>query len=392
MASVRLTETAIRAAAKNAADNNQRVELVDAATDGLRIRVSQSRRGSWSLAIRDSHGRMRRYTLGRWPEMSISEARDAARRMRSRVKDGGEDPVAERRLKRAMGLNAAQGVGTLRSLIEMYGEKVGTSKKSWLDGLRRITSVFIDQLERPLGAISRVDLQLTADAYPSTSSGSAAVRYLRPILKWGADRELVAADVALIKPPAPVKRRDRVLSADELERLLPVLKASERPYAAAMRFMLLTLARRSEVCSARWRDIDLKRREWRLPDTKAGRPHIIPLSRQAADLLIARGPREEDALAFSTGTGGALANWDRETQKIQAASETSGWTRHDLRRTGATLLGEMGVEPHVIEAALNHASIHSALASIYNRSRYLPEVRTALQGLGDQLAQLGKHP
>ena len=69
MAPVRLTETAIRAAAKKAADNNQRVQVVDAATQGLRIRIAPSKRGTWSLALRDNDGRMRRYSLGQWPEM-----------------------------------------------------------------------------------------------------------------------------------------------------------------------------------------------------------------------------------------------------------------------------------------------------------------------------------
>ncbi len=388
MASIKLTETAIRSAARRAADGNQRVELVDATTDGLRLRVSGSGRGRWSLAARDTDGRMRRYGLGGWPETSISEARDAARRMRARVKDGGEDPIAERRRRRAMGQDAAQGVGTLRSLVDLYGDKVGTSKKSWPDGLRRITSVFADQLDRPLGAIRKVDLQLAADGYESVASASAAVRYLRPILKWGADREMIALEATLVKPPATVKRRARVLSEAELSRVLPALRASDRPYAKAMLFILLTLARREEAGQARWRDIDLERAEWRLPDTKSNRPHAIPLSSQAVALLRDVGPGGDDDLVFATASGRPLQNWDRETKRIMAASETSDWQRHDLRRTSATLLGQLGVEPHLIEAALNHTSIHSPLAALYNQARYGPQVREALRRLGDHLQRI----
>ncbi len=71
-------------------------------------------------------------------------------------------------------------------------------------------------------------------------------------------------------------------------------------------------------------------------------------------------------------------------------TDTSGWTRHDLRRTGATLMGENGVEPHVIEAALNHVALHSRLAATYNRARYFPAVRTALQALADQMDVLAE--
>ncbi len=81
-------------------------------------------------------------------------------------------------------------------------------------------------------------------------------------------------------------------------------------------------------------------------------------------------------------------NWDRETRAIQIASGTNGWTRHDLRRTGATMLGEMGELPDIVEAALNHVSIRSPLAATYNRSRYRPQVAAALQRLADALEEI----
>jgi integrase len=209
------------------------------------------------------------------------------------------------------------------------------------------------------------------------------------VLKWAAEpgREYVSTDLARLRPPATVKSRDRVLSREELTRLLPALKASERPYAAAMRFMLLTLARREEVCAAKWQDIDWTAKIWTIAATKNGKPHVVPLSSHALALLQARRPEKPkaDALVFASGTGSALGNWDRETKYIMATSETAGWHRHDLRRTGATMLGDMGELPDIIEAALNHVAIHSTLAATYNRSRYRPQVAAALQRLGDAL-------
>jgi integrase len=175
------------------------------------------------------------------------------------------------------------------------------------------------------------------------------------------------------------------LHRDELAKLLPILSASERPYPRAMRFMLLTLVRREEVGSAQWRHVDLEAGTWTIPETKNGQPHVVPLSRQAVALLRAIGPGGPDALVFAVSGGGPLVNWDRETKAIMEASGTEGWHRHDLRRTGATMLGEMGELPDIIEAALNHVAIRSALASIYNRSRYRPQVAAALQRLADAL-------
>jgi integrase len=227
---------------------------------------------------------------------------------------------------------------------------------------------------------------MAADAYRSKASASAAVRYVRPILKWAAQRRYVARDVALVDPPTTVKRRDRVLTQEELAALLPALSApTANSYAKAMRFMLLTLARRDEAADARWRDVDLNAAEWRIPETKNGKPHRLPLSRQAVDLLRQTGTGKPADHILPARGGGKLLNWDRATKEIMKATGTTGWTRHDLRRTGATLLGEMEVEPHVIEAALNHTSIRSQLAATYNQARYFPAVQAALQRLADRL-------
>jgi integrase len=308
--------------------------------------------------------------------------------MRADIRKGA-DPVAEARRKRKIGKDARDGIGTLTALLDLYAAKQGRNLKSWAECRRRIDSVFAAHLARPLATMKAGDLQMTADAWPAQQSAAAAVRYLRPVLKWAAQRQYAARALADITPPATVRRRQRVLSRDELATLLPVLAASDRPYAAALRFMLLTLARREEVCSACWKDVDLDAGTWTIAETKNGQPHVVPLPRQAVALvralLPADGKAKPAALIFATSTGKPLGNWDRETKAIMEASGTEGWTRHDLRRTGATMLGEMGELPDIIEAALNHVAIRSALAATYNRARYRPQVATALQRLADAL-------
>jgi len=391
----RLTETAISAAIRKAESAAARVEIADAGLPGLRLRITATGGKTWALACRDPLGRMRRFTLGEHPLMGISEAREAARTMRAQVR-GGADPVADARHKRAIGKAAMEGVGTLDALLDLYERKQGAALKSWPDCKRRIRSVYARRLKTPLAALRLGDLQLDADAWPSAQSAAAAVRYLRPILKWAAQpgRAYLPRDLAELSAPATVGRRERVLGRDELARLLPTLRASRRPYAAAMRFLAFTLARREEAASARWRDIEFDAGTWTIHQTKNGKPHIVPLSDQALDLLRDLLPRDANgeaitpdstALIFATETGGALANWDRECKRIMKASRTSGWTRHDLRRTGATMLGEMGELPDIIEAALNHTAIRSRLAATYNQSRYRPQVAKALQRLADAL-------
>ena len=126
---------------------------------------------------------------------------------------------------------------------------------------------------------------------------------------------------------------------------------------------------------------------WTIRETKNGQPHVVPLSRQAIGFLRERMPADANpsALIFCTGTGGPLGNWDRATKALQGKAGLSGFTCHDLRRTGATMLGDMGELPDIIEAALDHVSIRSPLAAMYNRSRYRPQVAAALQRLADAL-------
>ena len=390
---IRLTETAISKAIREVSAGTRR-DLADAGCPGLRLRLTPAGAATWVLACRDRQGRMRRFPVGRYPDKGISEARSEARALHTRVKQDGADPVAERQRDRAMGAAARAGIGTLGSVLDLYGEKRGNAQKAWGEARKRIDLIFKALITKPAEALSGREFQLLADGYSSQSSAAYAVRSLRPALKWAAQRGYLSEDATRIHPPAPLKRRKRILTHDELAAVLPVLRASSRPYADALRFMLLTLTRRQETAMARWRDVNLEARTWTITETKNGEPHVVPLPRQALDLLRSRLPADEagtpkrpdpNTLIFATSTGALLGNWDRETKALQEDSGTTGWTRHDLRRTGATMLGEMGELPDIIEAALNHVSIRSPLAAIYNRSRYRPQVAAALQRLADAL-------
>jgi integrase len=412
---LRLTETAINAAIRRASETGARQELADATLPGLRLRISPGGARSWVLGMRDQLGRARRFALGEFPATGISAAREAARAMRQHVR-AGADPIAERRRLRAMAASARQGEGTLRALLDAYSETIEAAPRSWPNGRRTVERVFASVLDQPAETLTVSDLLLAADRYKAQASAAFAVRTLRPVLKWGAARGLAPATLALVARRDPVRRRSRVLSRAELQTILPVLTGSTRPHAAAMRLMLWTLARREEVCGAQWSAFDLDAGQWTIPadSAKNHQAHIVPLPRQAVALLRAQRPdtpaperlvflpmrsrRRKGEVQPGAAPGAdeprrslpppKLGNWDRETKAIAQASGTGGWHRHDLRRTGATMLGEIGILPDIIEAALNHVAIRSPLAATYNRSRYRPEVAAALQRLADKFDRI----
>ena len=145
----------------------------------------------------------------------------------------------------------------------------------------------------------------------------------------------------------------------------------------------------------RWCDVDQRTGFWTISQTKTNQPHTVPLPRQALTLLREQPRTTDDGLVFVNNAGSQLTHWNEVTKKLQRVSGTTGWHRHDLRRTAASLMGDMGVAPHVIEIALNHVMRHSSggttvgrIAAVYNRSRYRAEHADALQRLADELDQI----
>jgi integrase len=295
----KLTDQAINKAARDAEADGKRRELADLGCQGLRIRITPTGRRSWILGARDKIGKARRFSLGSYPAMGISVARDAARAMRHRVKHEGADPIAEKRRNVVIGKQSRAGVGTLKALLDTY-EAHGNPPKSWYPGRPRVELVFRKALTQPCSILTLGELQLEADSYPFPKSAAFAVRTLRPILKWAAQpgRVYVSRDLTQLVTPAKIKARKRFLDEDEIRAVLPLLRGSERPHDRMMHFLLLTLARREEAAVARWRHIDLDGGTWIIPKPKNTEPHIVPLSRQARELLKAIGPGSPDALVF----------------------------------------------------------------------------------------------
>jgi integrase len=180
--------------------------------------------------------------------------------------------------------------------------------------------------------------------------------------------------------------RERVLTRDEIVALWRGL--GEDPFSEIVRLLLLLGQRRDEIGELQWGEIDLARKQIILPAsrTKNSREHILPLSGQALAVLE-RLPRRNSS-GFLFGERG-FNNWSCAKSALDERLGIAPWRLHDLRRTCATGMAELGVQPHIIEAVLNHVSGHKAgVAGIYNRAKYADEMRDALQRWADHLTSL----
>jgi len=188
--------------------------------------------------------------------------------------------------------------------------------------------------------------------------------------------------------------RDRVLTEAELTALLKALGQDD--FSDIIRLLILTGQRREEIGGLRWSEIDWGRGLIVLPPerTKNKRQHELPMSTQVDAILTRRrGPAIASRGQHRLGEfvfGRRFTAWSKSKEILDRRLNGMGaWRLHDLRRTAATHMAELGVLPHVVEAILNHVSGHkSGVAGLYNRAKYQDAMRSALQAYGDYIDRL----
>jgi integrase len=201
--------------------------------------------------------------------------------------------------------------------------------------------------------------------------------------------------------------RDRVLTEAELTAVLAAL--GDDDFSNIIRLLILKGQRRDEIGGLRWSEIDRSRQMivFGPERTKNKRQHELPLSKQALDIIERRhvaiiAPRiasrgKHDAPTIHRNEwvfGRRFTAWsDSKAILDKRLPGVPAWKLHDLRRSAATHMAELGVLPHIIEAVLNHVSGHkSGVAGIYNRARYADEMRKALQTWADYIERLKSAP
>ena len=255
---------------------------------------------------------------------------------------------------------------------------------------------------RPVASIKRSDVLAVIDKVKARSEAAARLLFvdLRPFFKWAVERELMETNPAAeMKPPAAAIKRDRVLEDHEVKAFWEAASDVSWPFASIYKLLLLTGARREEVAGMRWSELDLDAGIWFLPSarTKNKRDHRIPLSRQAIDLLdrlgiaaIKAGFGYEDGdLVFSTTGHSAPSGFSKAKKALDAKMKAilgarfNDWRVHDLRRTCATGMENLGIDTRVVETALNHVSgTKAGIVGVYQRSDHRDAVAAAFRAWG----------
>jgi integrase len=358
---------------------------------GFRLRArGKEVRKSWVVQYRRAGG-TRRMLLGSAEVLTAEQARAAAKKTLAGIALG-QDPQAEKAARRSADRF------TLAAMTEDYlaSKESSVRARTFAEVQRYLRGPYFKPLHgMPVDTITRRDvaarlLVITRESGAVTAGNARSA--LSALFVWALANGLAQANpvVGTARPKTP-PARDRILSDRELAAIWKA--AGDDAFGRVLKLLMLMGQRRTEVGGIAWSELDLERGIWTIPAqrTKNHRAHTLPLPSLVLHIITGV-PRvvDRDTL-FGDRADSGLTGWARPKAALDArlGDSVMPWTLHDLRRTLATRLCDLGTAPHVVEQILNHRSGHRAgIVGVYNRSSYEREVSAALLLWSDHISSL----
>jgi integrase len=363
---------------------------------GLLLDVTPGGVKSWVFRYR-LNGKREKVVIGRYPDVSLKEARSERDKLAATVRNG-KSPFMEKKLVRE-GLSSDP---TVKEFAERYyTEQV---VKNWKDP-KHIRRYLDNEILPALGTkqlkdVTALDVQTLVYRKRDKGHVAAAIQ-LRMVIKQIFDYA-IETRLVTINPAAMVatryigraRKRSRVLTAKEIRTYLHTIYKSNirRQFKLALHIILLTLSRKSELLLARWEHINFDEGEWIVPaeNAKTGKPHIVYMSQQVAEMFGELKALAGDSGLVLPGRSSIVRPFAKNAlnKALEGLTfeEMDPLTIHDLRRTGATLLTEHGFNKDVIEKALSHE--HEGIRAVYIIAEYADQRKKMLQWWADYVHSL----
>jgi integrase len=407
-----------------------RTEIPDTGAPGLHLVIQpDSGKKSWAMRFRRPDGKSAKLTLGpvdvtgrksvENPEMggplTLAEARLIAARV-NHQRAAGADVVADRKatVLRARLRTKDDRDNSFSVLLRQYVDEHAKPKtRRWRETARLfgwhypkdgdgepeiIGGGLADRwADRPVRLIDAHDIYSVVDetvrlGVPglqrrgearTEALGRSIYAALSGFFGWLQRHRKVDMNPCLnVHRPDAAETRDRVLKDTEIVAIWKACDAIGEPYGPMVRFLLLTGARLREVAEMRREEFSDDLAIWTLPGSRSKnrRPLILPLPPLAREVLSSIRLIAGPGFMFTTYGQRPVNSFSLLKARLDSASRVSGWRLHDIRRTVATGMGDLGIAPHVIEACLNHVSgARGGIAGVYNRSELRREKALALE-------------
>jgi integrase len=371
---ITLTDISLRALKPPATGQ---IVYYDKSLPGFGIRISQGGSRTWILV--DSRSKRRtKLKIGRYPLLSLSQAREEARKRLASVTLGQKAKPASLPFEDAVAAFLAAHAGRDRTKADLT---------------RLLGKHFTPKFRGThLSEITAQDITKILDRLKDTpSEQNHAYAAAKTFFNWAESREYIErTPMAKLSMPAVIRSRERVLRPEELK---AVWLACSGIFGKIVRLLILTGQRKGEIGALHGSYVNRLEKLITLPGslTKNGRDHTFPYS----DLAEQHLPELEQYLfparveLFNGKPTTCFNGWSKAKTDLDKASGVTNWTLHDLRRTFATGLSDLGIEPHIVERLINHISGEiSGVAAIYNRARYLVPMRQAVDKWAQYISTL----
>ena len=381
-------------------DGKSELIIFDEKLPGFGYRIRAGGKRTWIVQYRLGE-KQRRMTLGNVAVLNCGQARSQAKDALSKVQLQTDPQMEKVKVK-------AQAALTLGRVVDSYLTQAEARLKprSFVEVERHLRNHWSPLSELALANIKRPDVSARLAVLASENGRFASNRAraaLSALFSWA-----IGEGIADTNPVVGTNKatdelsRDRVLTDEELG--LIWAHAGKGGYGAIVRLLILTGQRREEVGGMLWSELRLSEAVWSIDSgrTKNGRPHDVPLTAAATNMLAERLKPDDRDLVFGDGDG-AFQGWsnaktamDKRVAEALAAKHgrmraMATWRLHDIRRTVATRMVDLGVQPHIVEAILNHVSGHRAgVAGVYNRATYAKEKRAALEAWTEHVNALAQ--
>lgn len=329
---------------------------------------------------------LRRYTIGTTDKWTLADARDEAREaLRGAAR--GNDPALNKQAERT--------ADTFSELVEVYLEKHATNKRSGREDKRILNKYLLPKLRHMRAKdVTRAQIRsiLEEIAKDAPIMANRVLASVRKMYNWAIGHDLVEQNPCF-KLPAPSKerRRDRVLSVDELKKVWKALEnENSDAIADAFKLRLLTAQRGGEVLGMRWDEVDLDERWWTIPTERSKNklPHRVWLSDPVKRILERRKKEAKESPWVFPGRreGKPIQETKRVLESLRQASSVNNWRGHDLRRTAASSMAAMGIPRFIVGRVLNHAE--PGVTAVYDRHSYDAEKKDALNKWAAKLIRM----
>ncbi len=365
----------------------------------LGLRVSAKGMPTWLIIYR-INGKQRKYSFGKYQAMTFASAKKQAAALLKGVSHGIDPNDTAKAYKEAE---------TLSDLWIQY-LKSPSFKKKTPSTQKEDQRKYDTLLEKPLGSMKLVDIRkkhlsavLSELAEKSPVSANRLHSLLSVLFKLALNKDLIEAHPMFsMSKPSREKPRNRYLKEAEIKLLWPEFDKCRPNVRDIFKLILLTAQRPGEVMGMRWSEIDLEKELWTIPAEKTkgkGHDHLVPLSSQVMNILRARRAgkgltqrtlwMKESEYVFPTkhnGKYGHTCSVHKARYTLIKNLDMDSWGAHDLRRTGRTMLSELGIAPNIGERILNHSM--GRIEVIYDIFGYLPQKAAALNKLGNRIDQI----